>query len=143
VTVRSLRQQEAIVEQARDTLDPEEYARWMAHLRSPGRIDLLVSLSAEDSAGRLIDAGATLGLSGHAARPDIEDGVNQMLGRDPRLHRPPRLAWDSLIAALGSAGIDATEEQLIETPMTVELDGEVQAALDRHGEQAAGCYSER
>ncbi len=28
---------------------------------------------------------------------DIEDGINQMLGRDPALHHPPRLSWYSLI----------------------------------------------
>ncbi|MCW3018571.1 MAG: hypothetical protein JWN10_879 [Solirubrobacterales bacterium] len=130
VTLRDMQQQEAVVEQSRDTLGPEEYARWMAHLRSPARISLLVGLSAEDSAGRLIEAGTAFAMGGHEARSDIEDRVNQMLGRDPRLHRPPRLSWDGLIAALGSAGIDVTEEQLIETPMTVELDSEVEAALD-------------
>jgi hypothetical protein len=127
VTLRDMQQQEAVVEQARDTLGPETHARWMAHLRSPERISLLVSLSAEDGAGRRIDAGAAFAMGGYQARTDIEDGINQLLGRDPRLHRPPRLSWDGLIAALAAAGIDATEQQLIETPMTVELDGEVEA----------------
>lgn len=125
-----MHEQEATVEQARDTLGPENYARWMAHLRSPGRIDLLVSLSAEDGAGRLIDAGAAFAMGGNVARTDIEDSINQLLGKDPRQHRPPRLSWGGLIDALASAGIDATEEQLIDAPLTVELDGEVEAALD-------------
>lgn len=61
--------------------------------------------------------------------PDIEDGVNQMLGRDPTLHRPPRLAWDGLIEALAAEQIHVSEEQLIEIPLVVELDEEVLAAL--------------
>jgi len=125
-----MHEQEAIVEQARDTLGPEEYARRMAHLRSPERIDLLVSLSAEDGAGRLIDAGAAFAMGGHEARTGIEDSIDRLLGKDPRQHRPPRLSWDGLIAALASAGIEATEEQLIDAPLTVELDDEVEAALD-------------
>ena len=129
VTLRDMREQEAVVEQARTALGPEEYARWMAHLRSPERINLLVSLSAEDSTGRLIDAGAAFATSGNVARTDIEDSINRMLGRDPAQRRPPRLSWDGLIAALAAAGIDTTEEQLIETPLTVELDDEVEAAL--------------
>jgi hypothetical protein len=35
---------------------------------------------------------------------DIESGINQMLGRDPEQHRPPRLSWGNLIKALGSQG---------------------------------------
>jgi hypothetical protein len=62
-------------------------------------------------------------------RQDIEDGINQMLGRDPDLHHPPRLAWDSLIAALADAGVRATERDLIGAPFTVELTPEVQAEL--------------
>jgi hypothetical protein len=68
----------------------------------------------------------------YRVRPsDIEDGINQMLGRDPELHRPPRLAWDNLIAALGRAGLAVTEEQLMAAPLVLELDAELQAALDR------------
>lgn len=29
----------------------------------------------------------------HVGLPDIEDAINQMLGRDPNQHRPPRLSW--------------------------------------------------
>jgi hypothetical protein len=62
---------------------------------------------------------------------DIEDGINQMLGRDPTLHRPPRLSWDGLINALREAGVPATELDLIKAPLTIELAPEVQAELDR------------
>ena len=62
--------------------------------------------------------------------PDIEDGINQMLGRDPELHRPPRLSWDNLITALAEHGVQVTEQELIEAPLTVELDDEVTADLD-------------
>lgn len=66
----------------------------------------------------------------HVDRHDIEDGINQMLGRDPDLHHPPRLAWDGLIATLAEAGVHVTERDLIETPFTVELTSGVQAELD-------------
>lgn len=60
---------------------------------------------------------------------DIEDCVNQMLGRDPDQHTPPHLAWGNLITALERAGITANEEQLIATPLTVELDDKLEAEL--------------
>jgi hypothetical protein len=60
---------------------------------------------------------------------DIEDGINQMLGRDPSLHRPPRLSWYNLIRALDDAGIRVTERELIDVPLIIELTPEVQAEL--------------
>jgi hypothetical protein len=62
-------------------------------------------------------------------RHDIEDAINQMLGRDPTLHRPPRLSWGNLIRTLLDAGIDITEDDLIAIPLVVELAPEVQAKL--------------
>jgi hypothetical protein len=62
---------------------------------------------------------------------DIEDGINQMLGRDPLLHRPSRLSWGALITALDEAGVSVTERALIEAPLILELTREVQAELDR------------
>lgn len=60
---------------------------------------------------------------------DIEDLINQMLGRDPELHRPPRLAWGGLIDALAGTGIVATEQELIEAPLTIELSPEAKAQI--------------
>ena len=60
---------------------------------------------------------------------DITDGINQMLGRDPTLHRPPRLSWDRLMAALTSAGVNVTEQDMIDAPLEVELLPEVSADL--------------
>jgi hypothetical protein len=62
-------------------------------------------------------------------RRDIEDSINQMLGRDPEQHRPPRLVWHGLVDALADAGIDVTEDELIALPLTVELDAELEAEL--------------
>jgi hypothetical protein len=62
---------------------------------------------------------------------DIEDAINQMLGRDPALHRPPRLSWGKLIAALGNAGVTVTESDLIAAPLSVELAPDVHAELAR------------
>jgi hypothetical protein len=61
---------------------------------------------------------------------DIEDGINQMLGRDPSLHRPPRLSWEKLIRSFENDGVQVTERELIAAPLTIELAPEVQAELD-------------
>lgn len=60
---------------------------------------------------------------------DIEDAINQMLGRDPEQHRPPRLSWHQLIDALASAGVAVTEQDLIDARLTVELSRAVKADL--------------
>ena len=62
---------------------------------------------------------------------DIEDSINQMLGRDPKLHRPPRFAWSGLIDALAGTGIVVTEQALIDAPLTIELSPEVEAQTAR------------
>jgi hypothetical protein len=64
---------------------------------------------------------------------DIEDGINQMLGRDPVLHRPPRLSGENLIRALGDADVPVAEESLIAAPLTIELAPEVRGELDSPG----------
>jgi hypothetical protein len=61
--------------------------------------------------------------------PDIEDSINQMLGRDPDQHRPPRLSWSGLQQALAQAGVHVSEEQLIAAPLTIELSAEVEAEI--------------
>jgi hypothetical protein len=123
-------------------------------------LNLWVYLSAEDAAGRRIrSSGPDFGISGprrgvwhrwhgpllpddqaEATRralvehrvdvDDIEDGINQMLGRDPSLHRPPRLSWEKLVRSLENDGVQVTERELIAAPLTIELAPEVQAELD-------------
>jgi hypothetical protein len=61
---------------------------------------------------------------------DLEDGINLMLGRDPELHHPPRLAWGQLIDALGEQGMSVTDDDLIPLALTVELEPEIRAILD-------------
>jgi hypothetical protein len=65
----------------------------------------------------------------HVGPRDIEDAINQMLGRDPEQSRPPRLAWGGLIDALARAGVVVGEQELIAAPLTVELDRTVEAAI--------------
>ena len=60
---------------------------------------------------------------------DIEEAINQMLGRDPKLHRPPRLAWGGLIDALAGTGIVVSEQELIDAPLTIELSAEARAQI--------------
>jgi hypothetical protein len=129
---------------------------------SPEPLNIYVSLSAHTSDGRHIRSdGPDFGIGGqrrgishryhgppplpenpqdqraflenhHVGPADIEDGINQMLGRDPELHRPPRLSWTKLITTLTEHGIQITEQDLINAPLTVELHPEVQAELENH-----------
>jgi hypothetical protein len=62
-------------------------------------------------------------------RRDVQDAVDQMPGRDPEQHRPPRLSWETLIDRLTQASIDVTEEQLIRLPFRCELSLRLQAEL--------------
>lgn len=124
-------------------------------------LSVYVSLSADDKAGcRIASEGFDFGMSGprrgiwhrwhgpplpddreEADRlvllehqvdlHDIEDGINQMLGRDPTLHHPPRLSWGKLIQALDDAGVSVSERDLIEAPLTIELAPDLEAELDR------------
>jgi hypothetical protein len=68
----------------------------------------------------------------HVGRPDIEDAIDQMLGREPEQHRPPRLSWEGLQRALTEAGIVTTERELIAAPLIIELSPEVEAEI-AHG----------
>jgi hypothetical protein len=65
----------------------------------------------------------------HVSYTDVVDHVNQMLGRDPELHRPPRLSWDNLIKALAKSGIDVNEDELIRAPLVRDLSDEVSAEI--------------
>ena len=67
----------------------------------------------------------------HVGLYDIEDAINQMLGRDPDQHRPPRLSWHGLLDALSEIGIDMTEEELIALPVNIELSDRVEAYIER------------
>jgi hypothetical protein len=57
----------------------------------------------------------------HVAMSDIQDAVDQMLGRDPEQHRPPRLAWDGLQDALATQGITVSEQDLTTAPLKLVL----------------------
>jgi hypothetical protein len=62
-------------------------------------------------------------------RNDIEDSINQQLGRDPEMHRPPRLSWDLLIELLAEQGCVVTEQQLIALPFRFEFSDQALLAL--------------
>jgi hypothetical protein len=57
-------------------------------------------------------------------RHDVEDAMNQMLGRDPDMHRPPRLGWCPLIELLVARGQVVSEEALIALPFVFEFSTE-------------------
>lgn len=64
-------------------------------------------------------------------RYDVEDAFNGMLGRDPEMHRPPRLSWEFLIELLAEHGKVVSEEELIAMPFRFEFAAEALAALEQ------------
>lgn len=66
----------------------------------------------------------------HVGVDDLQDAVNQMLGRDPEMHRPPRLSWDRLQCALDDQGIRVSEQQLIDTPLELVLSASAAAEVN-------------
>lgn len=62
-------------------------------------------------------------------RYDVEDAINGMLGRDPEMHRPPRLSWDHLIELLAEHDTIVSEEQLIAMPFVFEFSAEALTPL--------------
>ena len=57
--------------------------------------------------------------------------MNQMLGRDSEMHRPPRLSWDPLIELLAQHGTNVSEDQLIAMPFEFEFSAEALATLQQ------------
>ena len=62
-------------------------------------------------------------------RHDVEDAINRLLGRDPEMHRPPRLSWGTLIELLAEHGRVVSEDELIAMPFVFEFPSEALAAL--------------
>jgi hypothetical protein len=69
-------------------------------------------------------------------RSALCDAINQMLGRDPEQHRPPRLSWDQLTDTLAHVGFSVIEQELVDAPLTVELSPEVNGQLADAGARA-------
>jgi hypothetical protein len=132
---------------------PADSPQWLK-MRQRDDLSLSVTLSAEDQHGRLIAATTSFGIAGpsigagaawcrvHPACSrrfapyrvcalDILESIDQMLGRDPALRLPPRLAWDGLLAALKAAEFPVTTEQLKAIPLTLILGDDVDAELRR------------
>jgi len=66
----------------------------------------------------------------HVQRHDVEDAINQLLGRDPEQHLPPRLSWDPLIDLLCEHGVTVTEDELIAMPFEFEFSAQSLSALE-------------
>lgn len=64
-----------------------------------------------------------------ATRRDVEDAINQLLGRDPEQHRPPRLSWEPLTELLASHGVAASDDELIAMPFVFEFSENLLAEL--------------
>ena len=64
-------------------------------------------------------------------RHDVEDAMNQLLGRDPEMHRPPRLSWGPVIELLAEHGKVVAEEELTAMPFVFEFPAESLAAFEK------------
>ncbi|MFZ1993770.1 MAG: hypothetical protein WAU75_06645 [Solirubrobacteraceae bacterium] len=62
-------------------------------------------------------------------RRDVQDAINQLLGRDPEQARLRALGWKRLIDRLAREHIITTEQQLIATPFRFEFSDELLAEL--------------
>lgn len=95
------------------------------------RLGLRVVLSALLSDGRRVSAENSLGIGGPPRMrcSEVSELLDRMLGRDPRLHRPPRLSWDALTAALQGIGVGVTERELIAAPLQMRLEASAREAL--------------
>lgn len=108
---------------------------WLAQPQQPNDLTLLVTLEAVADIRQTITSDGAFSISGPfrgrgtTALRDITRRVNQMLGRDPAQHRPPMLAWDSLIRSLLRQGLETTEQTLVDAPFEIRFDSRVQAAL--------------
>jgi hypothetical protein len=88
------------------------------------RVGLRVVLSAVLDDGRRAIADTPLGISGSLSisRSEVNEQLDRMLGRDPHMRHPPRLAWGPLIAALESVGVNSSEAELIASPLEVRFE---------------------
>jgi hypothetical protein len=88
------------------------------------RVGLRVVLSAVMVDGRRVTAEIPLGISGSLSisRSEVNEQLDRLLGRDPRMRRPPRLAWGPIISALESIGVNSSEEELIATPLEIHFE---------------------
>jgi hypothetical protein len=95
-------------------------------------LHVAVRLTAMTADGRLVqsdrnDLGISVARGEHdnqlspQASQQVEDSINQALGRDPKLRRPSRLAWTGLIDALARADIVVTEQELIDAPLKIDF----------------------
>ena len=76
----------------------------------PDTLDVIVRLAAQIQDGAPVtsdrdDFGISMPRGGGS---ELGDAINQMLGRDPEQHRPPRLSWAQLIGAFANVGVSVT-----------------------------------
>ncbi len=64
-------------------------------------------------------------------RHDVQDAINGMLGRDPEMHRPPRLSWGPLIELAAQHGRVVSERELTAMPFVFEFSADAVAALEQ------------
>lgn len=95
------------------------------------RVGLRVVLSAVLDDGRRVSEDSCLGIGGAATMSleEVREQLERMLGRDPALRRPPRLAWDGLLAALQRSGVGISERELIAARLELRVEPSARSAL--------------
>lgn len=75
----------------------------------PETLHVIVRLTAQIQDGAPVTSDRDFGISmPHGGGSELGDAINQMLGRDPEQHRPPRLSWAQLIGAFANVGVSVT-----------------------------------
>lgn len=110
---------QVVVKEDNSGSDHNDQSVFTERERDPDKLHVSVRLTALTADGVSVtsdrdDFGITLWRHVPGLTRDIEDSINQMLGRDPKLHRPPRLAWGGLTDALTGTGMVVAEQELIE-----------------------------
>ena len=92
--------------------------------RAEVRTGLRVVLSAVLANGRHVTQEGCLGLTGppKMSLAEVSELLERMLGRNPALRRPPRLAWDQLLLALTGSGVTSSEAELVAAPLQIRLE---------------------
>ena len=97
--------------------------RWAQRFESQKVLRLHIHLSLETGDGRRLATSLEPDLGVVRAGPEeVAEAVDQLLGRDPDLHRPPRLGWGGVLARAAEAGVRVSERDLIALPLDTTWD---------------------
>lgn len=103
--------------------------RWRQRYESRETLRLHVHLSLETGEGQEIATSTLPDLGVVRAGPvEVAEAIDQLLGRDPRLHRPPKPSWGRVLEAAARAGVRVSERDLMFLPLRTIWDDEARRA---------------